>query len=446
MFRIVNDLKHLRAIAACAMLASGTLALPTPVSAQGQAPAPAQGQDQTQDQAPLSAEEIDQLVAPIALYPDSLLAQVLTASTYPLEVEMAARWTKENPNVKGDALDKAMQQQPWDPSVKGLTSVPQVLAMMSEQLDWTQQLGEAFLAQPDDVTKRVQALRAKAEAAGNLKNSKELKVTKVRASDAPGPAVADAPESYIEIEPAEPDVVYVPVYDPVVVYGGWPYPARRPIYWRPPGYAYAGAFGFGAAVVVGAALWTRYDWRHRRVWIDTRRYNRFNHTRFATGAPLRWQHNPQHRGTAPYRNVRLRQEFSKGRVGPGAVPKGPVNVRGPVGPKVPAAAIVPRTPRGTGAAVVPVTPGVPAKPKATVKRDGPPVGAKPVTGPKPVVHPVVSPKPVAHPRAVGPAPGPKPVPHVAGPRPTPAAANPRPAVVRPAAAPRPAAPADKKKQ
>ena len=116
-----------------------------PVSAQDQ-----QDQQQPQQQ-PLNQQELAQLVAPIALYPDALLAQVLTASTYPLEVVMAARWSEKNPDLKGAALEDAMQKEPWDPSVKGLTSVPQVLAMMSDKLDWTQQLGEAFLAQPDDI-------------------------------------------------------------------------------------------------------------------------------------------------------------------------------------------------------------------------------------------------------------------------------------------------------
>lgn len=315
-------------------------------AAQPQAPAETQataGQPQDQlsavpkdqqrihQQTPLGQEQLDQILAPIALYPDNLLAQILTASTYPLEVVMAARWTKENPGVKGDALDQAMLKQAWDPSVKGLTAVPQVLAMMSDKLDWMEQLGEAFLAQPDDVTKTVQKLRVMAEATGNLKSSKEMVVKKVKAPAPPPPppgtlaptVVAEEPE-YIEIEPAAPDVVYVPVYDPVVVYGAWPYPVYRPFFWYPPDYVYAGGIGFGAGLVVGAALWTHYDWYHRRVWIDTRRYNRFNHTHL-TGSrehPLRWTHNPNHRGIVPYKNAKLRQEFSHGRVAPGVVPKG----------------------------------------------------------------------------------------------------------------------------
>src|SRR5262245_10325259 len=156
-----------------------------PVFAQDQ-----QGQPQPQQQQPhqqaLTQQQVQQLVAPVALYPDALLAQVLTASTYPLEVTMAARWSEKNPNLKGTALEEATQKEPWDPSVKGLTSVPQVLAMMNDKLDWTQQLGEAFLAQPDDLQNAVQALRAKADAAGNLKSSKEHKVRRVAATPSPG--------------------------------------------------------------------------------------------------------------------------------------------------------------------------------------------------------------------------------------------------------------------
>src|SRR5262245_45979765 len=136
---------------------------------QGQPQPPQQPQQQPQQQT-LTQQQVQQLVAPIALYPDALLAQVLTASTYPLEVALAARWAEKNPNLKGAALEEAMQKEPWDPSVKGLTSVPQVLAMMNEKLEWTSQLGEAFLAQPDDIQNAIQALRAKADEAGNLKS------------------------------------------------------------------------------------------------------------------------------------------------------------------------------------------------------------------------------------------------------------------------------------
>ena len=214
---------------------------------------------QLRQQQLLSETQLQQLVAPIALYPDSLLAQILTASTYPLEVAMAARWSEKNPKLKGTALENEMQNQPWDPSVKGLTSVPQVLAMMNDRLDWTQQLGEAFLAQPDDVQRAIQALRDKAEAAGNLKSSKEQRVRRVAATPSPGYV---GPSAYIVIEPTEPDYIYVPVYDPTVVFGvGFWSPEYVPFFWYPPWWTVGPAFGFGPAFFVGPALWCHYNWR-----------------------------------------------------------------------------------------------------------------------------------------------------------------------------------------
>ena len=197
----------------CFMALAAPLLLSLPALAQQQPPP--QGQPQPEQQ-PLSQQQLQQLVAPIALYPDALLAQVLTASTYPLEVTLAARWAEKNPNVKGPALEAAMQKEPWDPSVKGLTAVPQVLAMMNEKLDWTAQLGEAFLAQPNDVQTAVQTLRKQAETTGNLKSGKEQKVSRIPAPQGTGYA---GPPEYIVIEPFEPDYVYVPVYDPVLIYG-----------------------------------------------------------------------------------------------------------------------------------------------------------------------------------------------------------------------------------
>ena len=166
-----------------------------------------------------SKEKLEQLVAPIALYPDPLLSQVLMASTYPLEVVQAAPWAKANPNVKGNALEDTMQKQPWDASVKSLTAFPSVLEMMNDKLDWTQQLGDAFLAQQQDVMAAVQTLRERADKAGNLKTTKQQKVSKGSSGG----------QSYIEIEPQDPSVVYVPAYDPNEVYGTWPYPSIPPI-------------------------------------------------------------------------------------------------------------------------------------------------------------------------------------------------------------------------
>ena len=191
-------------------------------------------------------EELDQMLAPIALYPDSLLTQILMASTYPLEVVQAERWAKQNKDMKGDALAKALEAQSWDPSVKSLVNFPQVLTMMNEKLDWTQKLGDAFLAQQKDVMNTVQKLRAKAQAAGNLKTTKE-QVVKVE-------------QQIIIIEPASPQVVYVPAYNPTVIYGAWWYPAYPPYYYYPPGYVSAPVVAFTAGVAVGAA-WG-YAWGH----------------------------------------------------------------------------------------------------------------------------------------------------------------------------------------
>ena len=169
----------------CAIATSGALVFSgMPATAQQPSPpeqsSPPQQSEQPAAQ-PLGQAQLETLVAPIALYPDDLVAQILTASTYPLEVVEAERWLQGHPNVAGDALQDAMQQLSWDTSVKGLTAVPQVLAMMSEKLDWTQQMGEAFLAQPNDVSNAIQQLRAKAAANGNLKSSKQLKVSTVAA-------------------------------------------------------------------------------------------------------------------------------------------------------------------------------------------------------------------------------------------------------------------------
>ena len=174
---------------------------------------------QTTEKAPTKAfsqEQLDQLLAPIALYPDSLLTQILMASTYPLEVAKASNWVKQNKELKGDALTKALEKQAWDPSVKSLVNFPQVLQMMSDKLDWTQKLGDAFLAQQKDVLATVQTLRAKALEAGNLKTTKDQKV------------VVEQNPQVILIQQASPEVIYVPAYNPTVVYGVWAYPAYPP--------------------------------------------------------------------------------------------------------------------------------------------------------------------------------------------------------------------------
>jgi hypothetical protein len=236
-----------------------------------------------------SAAQLEQLAAPIALYPDALLSQILMASTYPLEVVAAARWSQANPGVTGQALEDAMQKQTWDPSVKALTAVPQVLQMMNDKLEWTQQLGDAFLAQQADVLSAVQRLRGRADANGQLKTTSQQKVTKTSAAPASQPAgtppSSGSSGAVYTIEPTDPDQYYVPIYDPAAVYGDWPYPDYAPFYWSPPGYLGGRGLTFAGAAIVGGAMWGTIDWARRSVGINPLRYNRFNRTSIA-GAPL----------------------------------------------------------------------------------------------------------------------------------------------------------------
>lgn len=205
-----------------------------------------QSASQQMTQAQLAA-----LVAPIALYPDPLVAQVLMASTYPLEVAEAYNWQKTNSRLKGDALNQALQQQNWDASVKSLVSFPPVLGMMGTQLSWTQELGNAVLAQQSDVMNAIQGLRAKAKASGALQSNSQQTVS----------TQGSGSNETIVIQPANPQVVYVPSYNPSVVYGGWPYPAYPPYAYYPPGYVAGTALlSFGVGMAVGAALWGGCHW------------------------------------------------------------------------------------------------------------------------------------------------------------------------------------------
>jgi Protein of unknown function (DUF3300) len=256
------------------------------------APARAESADK-----PRTEAQLEQTVAPIALYPDALLSQVLMASTYPLEVAEAARWSRDNSAVTGQELEDAMQEQAWDPSVKSLTAVPQTLQMMHEKLDWTQQLGDAFLAQQKDVLAAIQRLRTRADAAGHLETTPQHKIAKV--ADPPPPGSSAPPATVYTIEPATPDEYYVPIYDPGVVYGAWPYPNYLPFYWHPPGHVAGEALSFTAGVIAAAAIWGRVDWWQDRVNINVARFNRFNRTSIKKNT---WVHDPAHRGNVPYPN------------------------------------------------------------------------------------------------------------------------------------------------
>jgi len=214
-----------------------------------------------------SQAELEQMMAPIALYPDSLLSQILMASTYPDDVQKAVKWSKSHPDEKGDNAVKAVQKKNWAPSVMSLVAFPQVLEMMGEKPKWVVQVGDAFLAEPDKVMDTVQSLRHKAKKAGYLKNNKEQKITETSSGG----------QSVIIIEPANPAIVYVPVYNPVVVYGPWLWPAYAPYYYYPPGYRYgAAAFGFGVGVGVTYALWGNVNWAHSTVNINVHTYNNIN--------------------------------------------------------------------------------------------------------------------------------------------------------------------------
>jgi hypothetical protein len=276
----------------------------TPARAQD-ATATAPAQTQTPIEEKMSEGQIDQLVAPIALYPDPLLIQVLMASTYPLEVVEAARWSHDNSMVNGQALQDAMQTQSWDPSVKALTAVPQTLQMMSDKLDWTQQLGDAFLVQQQDVLAAVQKLRAEAQAAGNLQSTPQQVVT---VAPAPvGVAASNVPPPIV-IEPVNSDVYSVPVYDPAVAYGAWGYPDYPPFYWSPPGFVASNVVSFAAGVAVSAAIWGGCDWWNHNVIINVNRFNVFNHTNINV-ANNTWTHDPAHRHGVPYQNAGLTRRF-----------------------------------------------------------------------------------------------------------------------------------------
>ena len=159
-----------------------------------------------QERPAFSPQELDQMLAPIALYPDPLLSQILMSATYPLEVVQAARWSRANRHLQGQDAVRAVESMDWDPSVKSLVAFPQILHRMDEQLEWTQRLGEAFLEQEPHVMDAIQGLRQRATAAGNLRSNEQTRVTQQ--------------DEQILIEPAQPQVVYVPYYDPAVVYGG----------------------------------------------------------------------------------------------------------------------------------------------------------------------------------------------------------------------------------
>jgi len=246
-------------------------------------------------------EELDQMLAPVALYPDSLLSQILMASTYPIEVVEADRWIKQNPNLTGDQLDEALKYKDWDVSVKSLCHFPTVLSAMNQNLDETTRLGNAFLNQQQDVMDTVQELRAKAQAQGNLNTTAQQRII--------------VQQGVTEIVPADPQVIYVPAYDPAVVYGSWWYPGYPPYVWYPEAAVIGGIISFGVGFFVGAAVgsWSGFDWGHHDVNIDIHRTTVFNNINIhnVQGGWQRWGHNPEHRRGVAYWNNATSQRFGR---------------------------------------------------------------------------------------------------------------------------------------
>jgi len=256
---------------------------------------------------PVSADQLDSLVAPIALYPDPLLAQVLAASTYPLEVMQLQQWLARNPGLTGKALADAVAQQPWDASVQAMAVLPDVVKRLSDNIQWTTDLGNAFLAQQGDVMNAVQRMRQRAQASGNLQSTPQQVVSTEVVQN----------ENVITIEPPSPDVVYVPSYNPVAVFGEpvYPYP---PIYYPSAGYYAAGAaVSWGLGVAMGAFWGSGGGWGWGPRWgYNDLTINRNN--MFIRNQDIRvgnrnlsntWQHNAIHRGGAPYRDLATANRF-----------------------------------------------------------------------------------------------------------------------------------------
>jgi hypothetical protein len=299
-----------------------------------QTPAPTTGQPQTaaaDESKTFTAAQLDQLLAPIALYPDPLLAQILMAATYPLEVLEAANWSKNNPTLTGDAALAAVKDKGWDASVASLVAFPQVLAMMDSKLDWTQKVGDAMIAQQADVAASIQRLRAQAQTAGTLKSTPQQTVS----TEPPSAGAPDGTPPAIVIQPANPDTVYVPTYDPNVVYGPWPYADNPPNYYPPASYGWSGpstwvgGFGFGVGYAVGSSFFGGWHWgggwggswgwggwhgwghgnSYTTVNIDRATYisHSFNRNNYDHG---RWNHDPAHRHGVPYRDRGSRDKYN----------------------------------------------------------------------------------------------------------------------------------------
>jgi hypothetical protein len=292
----MNAYRHHRAIGLHGLLvalASTAFALSGIAPSQAVwAQAPAQAPAQEPAAATIPPEQLDSLVAPIALYPDPLLAQVLAAATYPVEIVQLQQWLTKNPGLKDQALEDAVSKQPWDPSVKGLAGLPDVVKRLGDDIQWTTDLGNAFLAQQKDVMDAVQRMRAKAQAKGNLTSNEQQTVQTTTVES----------QQVIVVQQANPQVVYVPSYNPTVVYGPPPYP-YPPVYYPPPPPPGSLAISFGIGLAMGAAMGGAWGygcgWGHSSTVVIN---NNNNYVRTGGGGSGNWQHNAAHRGGTPYSN------------------------------------------------------------------------------------------------------------------------------------------------
>ncbi|MBS7812224.1 DUF3300 domain-containing protein [Roseococcus pinisoli] len=301
-----------------------TLGMGSPPSAFGQGPPAAAPIANNPQQDRLTQAQLEQLLAPIALYPDELLMQMLMASTYPLEVVQAYRWLSQGQNaqLRGDALVQALSTQSWDPSVKSLVPFPDLLKLMNDQLEWTQQVGDAVLAQQQDVLNAMQVLRGRAQANGALRSGPQQTVNVVQNTNAAAPAqgsVVTPPSQIITIAPTQPETVYVPAYDPNVVYGAWPYPQSPPAYYPPPASWGVGsalltgmAFAGGVAIIGSLAGWSSAGWGGGDINVNASRYNNINANRNQISGN-QWRHDTTHRQGVAYRSDDVRNRVNANR-------------------------------------------------------------------------------------------------------------------------------------
>lgn len=279
----------------------------------------------THAQAPkaFTQAELDQMLAPVALFPDALLAQALMAATYPSDVAQAVDWAFAHRNLEGDAAVRAVQDKPWDPSVQSLVAFPKVLAMFGENPQWVQDLGDAFLDQPDQVMDSVQFLRMKAKDAGNLASNAQQVVTVEPAPPAPATTIIvnnapPPPTQIITIAPANPQIVFVPIYNPAWVFGPWWHPAFPPFWYPPParwGWGWSSAahagFWWGVGFGVSYSLWGGVNWRTHNVNINVNQWNNINVNRRIDSRDrnVDWRHDVQNRRGVPYRDPATRDRM-----------------------------------------------------------------------------------------------------------------------------------------